>query len=317
MSEFQQLMRDATKRGDTNELKLLMKQGEKIDPDELLLLLKLATRRFDEEAALVLLDAGHLRLDEEVKCGLAGIGTRTFQFLLDHEIFLPDLDLNVWGWCLFDPPFHYVAWNKTKDPDEIVKMLVKHGVSMGTIGWAGNSCYDEAVRHENYVALHRLIEYGPMILPPKDVECVLTSSFMCDNEFREKAALLLLSTSEFENYNLDPHRLTLFLDPCQGRITWIDLIVSGCVDWTNYTQLEILNSEVTEVEIDRSKRRLKMARIGLIRRRALEICTALQSLCIDALQMCEILIYSCGHIASLIPFHIWWNIATTVKHFRK
>jgi hypothetical protein len=35
----------------------------------------------------------------------------------------------------------------------------------------------------------------------------------------------------------------------------------------------------------------------------------LQSLKLDALQMCEIL-----QRARLIPFHIWWATATTVKH---
>jgi ankyrin repeat protein len=58
------------------------------------------------------------------------------------------------------------------------------------------------------------------------------------------------------------------------------------------------------------------ARIDLVRERALQVCIGLQSLGLDALRTCEILRFACGPVARLIPFHIWWNIATAVKHFR-
>lgn len=315
VSEFQQLMRDATRRGDTNELKLLMKRGDKIDPDELLSLLKLATRKFDEEVALVLLDADHVRFDEEVKSALAGLGTRTFQFLLDYDIDLPDFDDD---WFAIDSPFHYVARNLTKDPVEIVKMLVKHGVAMSSLGWKNSSCYLEAVEYENYIALYRFLECGPMMVLPDEVDSIFCTAFASELEFKEKAISLLLSALIQPPYPIDVGELTNYVYPLEERKIWIDLIFSGCdMDWANYTQLEILGSEVTEIEIEQSKRRLQTTRIGLIRRRALEVCIALQTLRIDALQMCEILTYSCDPIASLIPFHILWNIATTVKHFRK
>jgi hypothetical protein len=56
--------------------------------------------------------------------------------------------------------------------------------------------------------------------------------------------------------------------------------------------------------------------IDFVSDRARQVCIGLQSLRIDALQMCEVLQFACGAIAPLIPFHIWWKIATTVKHFR-
>lgn len=68
--------------------------------------------------------------------------------------------------------------------------------------------------------------------------------------------------------------------------------------------------------IDNARRRIEKARIDFVRSRAFEVCVGLQSCGIDALQMCEILLHSCGRMASLIPFHHWWKIATTVKHFR-
>lgn len=59
----------------------------------------------------------------------------------------------------------------------------------------------------------------------------------------------------------------------------------------------------------------KKTRLNSVRYRAMEICTSLQSLRLPALQMCEILQYSCGRLSPIIPFHCWWKIATTVKHF--
>jgi ankyrin repeat protein len=55
-------------------------------------------------------------------------------------------------------------------------------------------------------------------------------------------------------------------------------------------------------------------RLDFVRNRAFQVCVGLQSRGLDALQMCEILQHACGPLAPLIPFHIWWNIATTVKH---
>jgi hypothetical protein len=62
-------------------------------------------------------------------------------------------------------------------------------------------------------------------------------------------------------------------------------------------------------------RLIARTRLDFVRQRALQVCVGLQSLRLDALQMCEILQRSCGHVARLIPFHLWWKIATTVKHF--
>jgi hypothetical protein len=64
-------------------------------------------------------------------------------------------------------------------------------------------------------------------------------------------------------------------------------------------------------------RHLAQCRLDLVRYRALAVCVALHSLRIDALQMCEILQYACGPIACTIPFHQWWKLATTVKHFKR
>jgi hypothetical protein len=50
--------------------------------------------------------------------------------------------------------------------------------------------------------------------------------------------------------------------------------------------------------------------------RALEVCIGLQSLRIDALANVRNPAVCVWPVAQLIPFHIWWKIATTVKHFQ-
>jgi ankyrin repeat protein len=68
-------------------------------------------------------------------------------------------------------------------------------------------------------------------------------------------------------------------------------------------------------EIAAARRRIAKARLDLVRQRAIQICVGLQSLDIDALRLCEILMHSFGALGSLIAFHQWWQIATKVKHF--
>jgi hypothetical protein len=68
--------------------------------------------------------------------------------------------------------------------------------------------------------------------------------------------------------------------------------------------------------IDAARRRIASIQLGLVRRRAAEICIGLYSLNLDALQLCEIMSHSFGAFGSLILFHQWWAIATKVKHFQ-
>lgn len=54
----------------------------------------------------------------------------------------------------------------------------------------------------------------------------------------------------------------------------------------------------------------------LMRLRGLEICVGLQSLRLNALQLCEIMAHMFAPIGSFVPFHKVWAIVTTVKHFK-
>jgi ankyrin repeat protein len=71
----------------------------------------------------------------------------------------------------------------------------------------------------------------------------------------------------------------------------------------------------TTNEIVDARHLIAKRRLDLVRSRALEIGLGLQSLNLNALQLCEIMMHSFGAIGSLIAFHQWWAIATKVKHF--
>jgi ankyrin repeat protein len=76
-------------------------------------------------------------------------------------------------------------------------------------------------------------------------------------------------------------------------------------------------SPPTDEEIALARRRVLNVQLSFVRKRSFEVCVALQSLGLDALCLCEILQHSCGPVAPFVPFHIWWQIATSIKHWRQ
>jgi hypothetical protein len=80
-------------------------------------------------------------------------------------------------------------------------------------------------------------------------------------------------------------------------------------------QRNLVVGNVAEVEL--ARRRIARRRLRFVSRRALQVCIGLEPLHLDALQTCEILVHACGCLATLVPFHQWWKIATAVKHFNK
>jgi hypothetical protein len=76
-------------------------------------------------------------------------------------------------------------------------------------------------------------------------------------------------------------------------------------------------ADVSARQFESARRDIAKTRLDFVRCRAMHVCIGLQSLRLDALQLCEILQHACGPLAHLIAFHQWWKIATTVKHFQQ
>jgi ankyrin repeat protein len=85
--------------------------------------------------------------------------------------------------------------------------------------------------------------------------------------------------------------------------------------WTVRQTLADVGVHIEPVKIAAARDQIARLRLDFVRDRAMQVCVGLQSLRLDALQMCEILPHACGAMAPLIAFHQWWKIATTVKHF--
>jgi hypothetical protein len=86
--------------------------------------------------------------------------------------------------------------------------------------------------------------------------------------------------------------------------------------WTVRQTLADVGVQIEPVKIAAARDQIARLRLDFVRDRAMQVCVGLQSLRLDALQMCEILPHACGAMAPLIAFHQWWKIATTVKHFK-
>lgn len=62
-------------------------------------------------------------------------------------------------------------------------------------------------------------------------------------------------------------------------------------------------------------RRIAARQVELLRLRAFEVCTGLHALDLPALVTCEILAFAFAPHESLVPWHLVWRLATTMKHY--
>jgi hypothetical protein len=66
-----------------------------------------------------------------------------------------------------------------------------------------------------------------------------------------------------------------------------------------------------------SKRFIQSKGLNAIRKRATDICVALQDLDLDAVRLREIVVQSCEPFAALLDFHLVWRLVVMVKHFKQ
>jgi cytohesin len=103
------------------------------------------------------------------------------------------------------------------------------------------------------------------------------------------------------------------------------LLAAGCnVMTTRWSQMRMLclASETSSTDdelpsVSAARVVLAQARLDLVRARGTEVCIGLQSLRLDALQLCEIIWHACASAAVHVPFHELWAVAVAAKHFKK
>jgi hypothetical protein len=209
---------------------------------------------------------------------------------------------------------HWAARAPTFRPDVMDMLLHRCGIDVDVIDVNGMTPAHLAAWHGNVAQLRWFIEAGV------DIDCVdddghTLLQFACANAQVDSARFLMaLEADGFARPGTmipaeQPH------DPDDDDCQTIDhmLIAHGY-------EIDDSVSDADSLEVEQRRQDIADARHELlrsVRRRALQVCIGLHNLRLDALQMCEILQFaSCGALAALVPFHQWWAIATTVKHFR-
>jgi ankyrin repeat protein len=273
----------------------------------------------DRRVALMLVEAGaplHARHD---LCGFAVTSTRAIQALLNRGIAVKRLRRAV---SMYSPLHVAAAARRTEFA--VLRMLVDVcAVHLDAKTAQGSTCTAIAAFGGNLVALRLFIAAGADVNSVDTVgrtalhfvrryECAISllaagADVHARDRFGETplhsavgaAARSIVSASVVSALlaaNAD-------LDAANQKGNTVHQLLANChmsLDWA---------------EIETARRDIAKEQLNFVRHRAMQVCVGLQSLGLDALQMCEILVHACGPLAPLVPFHHWWKIATTIKHF--
>jgi ankyrin repeat protein len=269
----------------------------------------------DGRCALMLLEAGASleRADPFHLCRFVATSTAAIQALTTRGVVVRAIVASNGA-----TPLHAAAGQTDV---RVFHMLVNVcGIDVETRNDDGSASIHFGAMFENAVALRWLIEAGADVnVADNDGATPLHRA----NDF-DCAVLLLAAGANV--CARDCHGRTALHDFVANEVSELTvhaLLAAGAdldaVDNDGQTSRHMLARRGWAIDpdnVEASRREIAKARIDFVRDRARQICIGLQSLRIDALQMCEVLQFACGAIAPLIPFHIWWKIATTVKHFQ-
>jgi len=274
-----------------------------------------------ERCALMLLDAGASLewADPSHLCRFAATSTAAIQALIDRGVVVRELRMSD-----DSTPLHMAAWGCC-DAD-VFEMLVKVcGIDLEARNCERDTCLHYAARSGNDFSLRWLLNAGA------DMNCVWRNGFTpLHDAYNLDCAVLLLAAGANvcarDNSGRTALHGVLLLSSMPIEKTAVHpLIAAGAdldvADDDGETARQVMADRSWTIDPDQveaARREIAKTRLDFVRHRALQVCIGLQSLRIDALQTCEILRFSClgGRIAPLIPFHIWWKIATTVKHYQ-
>jgi ankyrin repeat protein len=263
--------------------------------------------------ALMLLEAG-ASLKGGVSCDFCLFASKSMaaiQALMDRGVVVRNLRNLDNG-----TPLHEAAW-RCQDAGVFNMLVNVCGIDLETRDRCGQTCLGSAAARGNVVALRCLLNAGAEVnVAEKDGETPLhwTNKHDC-------AVMLLAAGANV--CSRDNIGRTALHRAWNGLTAVHSLLAAGAdlnaTDNAGETARQALARHGWTIEPDQievARKDIARTRIDFVRCRALEVCISFQSLRFNALQMCEILVFACGPVAQLVPFHIWWTIATTVKHFQ-
>jgi ankyrin repeat protein len=267
-------------------------------------------------SALMLLEAGASveLVDRGDLCSLASKSATNVRALIDHGVVVREIvDSNG------ATPLHLATWDG-RDVDVFDILVNVCGIDLDARDYSGSTCVLFAALLKNVVSLRWLIEAGADVnVADNDGVTQLHDTNGVD------CAVLLLAAGASVCVRDNSGRTALHrFAREQSDLTAVhallaagaDLDVANDAGETARQALARRGWTIDPDQVEAARREIAKTRIDFVRYRALQVCIGLHSLDLNALQMCEILLFACGPIAPLIPFHVWWKIATTVKHFQ-
>jgi ankyrin repeat protein len=264
---------------------------------------------------LLFIEAGApLEIASNRLCHFAIKSTRHIQVLLDRGVVVRDLT-NGYGSSVL----HIAALN-CRDISVLCALINIFADNLEVRDKSGYTAIHNALKHNNYVALCALINAGA------DVNCGGPPPLFFVEDY--KCTVALLAAGSLFHWQEPMQGFTPVHHACYGGVSALAIVhafvAAGAdldvLDNDGETARQLLakrNLSVDACQIEMARQDIVKARLGFIRYRALQVCLGLQSLALPALQVCEILLFACGPVAPLVPFHHWWKIATTIKHFER
>jgi ankyrin repeat protein len=262
-------------------------------------------------------------IDRGYFCRLAAIDLSTMQLLMDRGVVMRDLRDHTGT-----TPLH-IATRRRSDLGVLSKLL-DCGVDLEARSndLERQSCTDIAVSECHVSALRLFLLAGAEVNDAgADDESLLHKSVMSSNDALMCTILLLAAgadvaardrfgrTACLRAARMQPAPLMPFVHAMVAA--GADLDAADDDGQTPRLCLAECGAAVDREQVEWARREIAKTRLDVVRERAMQVCIGLQSLRLDALQMCEILQQSCGPLARLIAFHQWWKIVTTVKHLKQ
>jgi ankyrin repeat protein len=266
--------------------------------------LGVSSRKFREDVTIALIEGGAPLREREHVTLIASTSVACFHALHKRHVNFSELhDLDGGSPCV-------VAADRSNDP-ALLELLVRvGGLDVNEPDVDGFTCLHMCASSEHYRVLRWLINAGA------DVDAVTALGqtpllIACICRLTECALMLIAAGADV---NVDSSGRTACHHAIRGNAVGIThALVAAGANVEGYSGSSVWAPDDAQIEC--SRRRIAKVQLDFVRERALQVCLGLQSRGLDALQMCEVLLHACGPVAPLIPFHRWWTIATTVKHF--
>jgi ankyrin repeat protein len=278
----------------------------------------------DARFAIALLDAG-VSLEHESQSRLVDLAAKSTALVL--RLLARNVDVGALRDTDFNTPCHWAIMNDPGNVDIVRTLISVARCDPNAASVRGLTPCMNAVINDNAAMLRVLIELGA------DVNRCNTDGWTalhlaCDaNALDATACVDLLVAAGCDC------RFAIGTGDTAGHIAVahdsVDVLCTLLAGGADFEQADNNNVTIrqfatncqcplpTDDEIGAARLRIARMRLDFVRHRALQTCIGLQAFDLPALQLCEIMLHACGPVAPLVPFHQWWKIATTVKHFHK